>query len=67
MARGLKFGIKEVDRLYYLCGENKEADQLCSYHAADLHLCFAHMQNTGFPMTWLKYEPDLCNTGVRLR
>ena len=26
--------------LYYLCSENKEADQLHSYCAADLHLCF---------------------------
>ena len=26
--------------LYYLCSENKEADQLPSYYAADLHLCF---------------------------
>ena len=26
--------------LYYLCSENKEVDQLCSYCAADLHLCF---------------------------
>ena len=26
--------------LYYLCSENKEADQLLSYCAADLHLCF---------------------------
>ena len=24
----------------YLCSENKGADQLGSYHAADLHLCF---------------------------
>ena len=26
--------------LYYLCSENKEADQLGSYYAADLNLCF---------------------------
>ena len=26
--------------LYYLCSENKEADQLHSYCAADLHLFF---------------------------
>ena len=26
--------------LYYLCSENKEADQLHSYCTADLHLCF---------------------------
>ena len=28
MARGLKFRIKEVEELYYLCSENKGADQL---------------------------------------
>ena len=28
MARGLKFWIKEVEELYYLCTENKGADQL---------------------------------------
>ena len=39
-ARGLKFRIKEVEGLYYLCSENKGADQLRSYCAADLGLCF---------------------------
>ena len=28
MARGLKFPIKEEEGLYYLCSENKDADQL---------------------------------------
>ena len=40
VARGLKSWIKEVEGLYYLCSKNKDADQLHSYHAADLHLCF---------------------------
>ena len=40
MARGLKFLIKVVEGLYYLCSENKGADQLCGYHEADLLLCF---------------------------
>ena len=40
MARGLKFQIKKVEGLYYLCSENKGADQLCGYHKADLRLCF---------------------------
>ena len=40
MARGLKFGIKKVEELYYLCSENKGADQLCGYREADLRLCF---------------------------
>ena len=26
----------------YLCSEHKEADQLSSYRAVDLRLCFAH-------------------------
>ena len=34
-ARGLKFRIKEVEGLYYLCSENKGADG-----EADLRLCF---------------------------
>ena len=40
MARGLKFRIKKVEGLYYLCSENKGADQLRGYHEADLRLCF---------------------------
>ena len=40
MARGMKFRISEVEWLYYLCSENKGADQLRSYCAADLRLCF---------------------------
>ena len=40
MARGLKFRILEVEGLYYPHSENKGADQLCSYCAADLRLCF---------------------------
>ena len=35
--------------LYYLCSENKEADQLRSYCAADLHLCF------GIAKNWFSY------------
>ena len=37
MARSLKFRIKKVEKLYYLCSENKDADQLRGY---DLRLCF---------------------------
>ena len=40
MARGLKFWIKKEEGLYYLCCENKGADQLHGYRAADLRLCF---------------------------
>ena len=41
MANGLKFRIQKVEGLLYkLCSENKDADQLCSNRAADLHLGF---------------------------
>ena len=42
MARGLKFQIYEVERSYCLFSENKGADQLSSYCAADLRLVFAY-------------------------
>ena len=54
MAMGLKFWIEEIKGLYYLCSENKSADQLLGYCTADLRLCFSHMQKAGFLMTWLK-------------
>ena len=38
--RGLKFRISKVEGLYYLCRENKGADQLRGYHETDLRLCF---------------------------
>ena len=40
MARGLKFRIKIEEGSYYLCSENKGADQLRGYREADLRLCF---------------------------
>ena len=40
MARGWKFRIKKVEGLYYLCSENKGADQLRRHREADLRLCF---------------------------
>ena len=40
MASDLKFRIKVVEGLYYPYSENKGADQLRSYCAADLRLCF---------------------------
>ena len=40
MFMSLNFQIWEVEGLYYLCSENKGADQLRSYCAADLRLCF---------------------------
>ena len=35
MARGLKFRIKKVEGLDYLCSENKDADQLFSWFSLD--------------------------------
>ena len=40
MTRCLKFGIKKVEGSYYICSENKGADQLRGYREADLRLCF---------------------------
>ena len=40
MARGLKFWIRKEEELYYLCSENKGADQLRGNRKADLRLCF---------------------------
>ena len=55
MARGLKFWSKEVEGLYYLCSDNKSADQLHGNRAADLHLCFRIiLKNADFLMTRLK-------------
>ena len=41
MDRGLKFRFFFlIEGLYYLCSENKGADQLRGYREADLRLCF---------------------------
>ena len=48
MARGLKFRTEEVEGRYYLCSENKGADQLRSYRKADLRLCFRICKNPVF-------------------
>ena len=40
MASGLKFRIYKVEGSYYLCSENKDADQLRGHREADLRLCF---------------------------
>ena len=48
MARDLKFRILEVEGVYYLYSENKGADQLRSYCAADLRLCFRICKNPVF-------------------
>ena len=48
MARGLKFRISVEEGLYYLCRENKGADQLRGYREADLRLCFRICKNPVF-------------------
>ena len=40
MARNLLFWIEEVEELYFICNESKGTDQLRSYCATDLRLCF---------------------------
>ena len=45
VARGLKFHIYEEKGLYYIRSDNKGADQLCSYTAADLRLVFAYAKS----------------------
>ena len=47
-ARSLKFWGDVEEELYYTCGENKGADQLCSYCTADLRLCFRIGKNLAF-------------------
>ena len=56
MTRGLKFRIRKVEGLYYLCSENKGADQLRGYREADLRFEKTHMQNVGFLMTGLIFK-----------
>ena len=41
-----------------MCSENKGADQLRDYREADLHLCFSHMQKSGFLTSRLNYDID---------
>ena len=38
MSRGLKFRIKEEEKLYCLCSENKDDDKLSGDHGANLRL-----------------------------
>ena len=48
MARGLKFRIQKVEGLYYLCSENKDANQLRGYREADLRRYFRICKNPVF-------------------
>ena len=60
--------------MYYLCSENKGADQLRGYREADLHLCFRIRRLLVFPrggsnkksnknqMDLIKYSPGNVET-----
>ena len=50
MAGDGKFWIQKVEELYYLCSENKGADQLRGYREADLRLCFCLCRLLVFPL-----------------
>ena len=58
-ARSLRFWIEDEEELYYLCSENKDADQLCVDCTAESAPLFSHMQVAGFPMRWLNYSDVL--------
>ena len=60
VARGLKFLIFEEDGLYYLCNE-KSAEQLRSYCAADLRLCFPICKKL---VHYCSYEPHHEKTNI---
>ena len=68
MARDWKFPIQEVEGLYYLCSENKGADQLCGYREADLRLCFRICKNPVFSQHGSFYISDpscsLCSVAL---
>ena len=71
MAKGLKFQIKKVQGLYYLCNENQGVDQLCGYHTDDLRLCFhickkqvfSHYFHSGITPQWEITRTRKKNTG----
>ena len=44
-ARGSKFWKFVEKELFHPCSENKGADRLCSYHTAELRLCFRTSKN----------------------
>ena len=77
MARGLEFRIYDVEGFYYLCSENKGADQLRGYREADLRLCFRICKkpvfsgrgsiNISLKNTPIKYERTcICINSVKL-
>ena len=61
MARCLKFRIKKVEGLYYLCSENKDADQLRGYREADLRLCVRICNMLVFSIMFSHDKDDIFN------
>ena len=55
MARGVEWDLEGRQGLYYiyLYSDYEVVEQLRRYHAADLRLCFVHMQKADFFMTRL--------------
>ena len=63
----LKFWIKKEEGLYYLCGENKGADQLRGYREADLRLCFRIGKNPFFSGRGSSYIADVVDQTCQVR
>ena len=61
IVRGLKFRIQKEEGLYYLCSENKGADQLCGYCTADLRLCFRICKKPFFSHDAAHIDPTIQN------
>ena len=61
MHRGLKCRVYELEGVHYRCSENKGADKLRVYHAADLRLCFHASKKAGIVIMWLIYK-TACKT-----
>ena len=57
----LKFHILEEEELYYLCSENRGADQLCSYFVL-AYLAATYSTKGGYPVT-IHLRPPLCLIG----
>ena len=55
-----------MEEFYYLCIQNKGADQFCSYCETDLHLLFLHMQYVSFLMMLLIFCTSNSNIVNRL-
>ena len=56
MVRNLKFWNLKIEGLYYLCSENKGADQLRSYCTADQQLCFCIYAKSRFSHDMAQFE-----------